>query len=494
MSLTNLNAYQQGGPILDKLKQLWGGIRSKADDPSLGYIGASMLPGVGEATDLVEIGAGLQDRSLGRVGLGLAGLMLPFVGAAGLKKIGKKAIGKKAGDKYFSPKALSQARGRRDSKGHYVDMDPRTFLELTDTGGEGFGRSINPAKLGRVKNLIKEGALFESSPHLAYRKGPESDIAEVFGEEGRHRAKALADLGVESMPVRVRHVGGYEILQGDPDDYGGLWPRVIRGRSGDVEIPYPVSDPRAARKLDPAQRLKRKKEMGFDLDVYHGTVTPIDPDSPTVQMGDWTTFKKGKRGHMGRGIYVTPNADIASRFATEKIPTDKFGEPLAGMGSLYQPRVYKVTVRSDKLLHLPDDVAKGIRERKVSNPRTVYDEIWNDAVEEFDNGFIGDEIDWEDYIEEGAAQGTYPLTDPNFKYDMVKERVIELARDRGYQGLRSVVGDKDVINIFDMKDMRSATAAQFDPSKADVRHLLAGIGGLGGARYMSNALREDREN
>ena len=46
-----------------------------------------MLPGIGEATDLVEIGAGLQDRSPGRIGLGIAGLMLPFVGAAGVKKL-----------------------------------------------------------------------------------------------------------------------------------------------------------------------------------------------------------------------------------------------------------------------------------------------------------------------------------------------------------------------------------------------------------------------
>ena len=92
--LTSLNAYQQGGPILDKLKQLWGGIRARADDPSLGYIGASMMPGVGEATDLVEIGAGLQDRSLGRVGLGLGALALPFVGAPALRKLfkGRKKI------------------------------------------------------------------------------------------------------------------------------------------------------------------------------------------------------------------------------------------------------------------------------------------------------------------------------------------------------------------------------------------------------------------
>ena len=92
MSLTSLNAYRNGGPIPEKLKDLWRGIRRKADDPSWGYIGASMLPGIGEATDLVEIGAGIQDRDLGRIGLGLGSLALPFVAAPALRKMmGKKA-------------------------------------------------------------------------------------------------------------------------------------------------------------------------------------------------------------------------------------------------------------------------------------------------------------------------------------------------------------------------------------------------------------------
>ena len=91
MSLTSLNAYRNGGPISGKLKDLWRGIRRKADDPSWGYIGASMLPGLGEATDLVEIGAGIQDRDLGRIGLGLGSLALPFVAAPALRKMMGKA-------------------------------------------------------------------------------------------------------------------------------------------------------------------------------------------------------------------------------------------------------------------------------------------------------------------------------------------------------------------------------------------------------------------
>ena len=87
MSITSLNAYQQGGPILGKLKDLWGRARGLADDPSWGYMGASMIPGIGEYTDLVEIGAGLQDRDPLRVALGGAALALPFVAAPALRKI-----------------------------------------------------------------------------------------------------------------------------------------------------------------------------------------------------------------------------------------------------------------------------------------------------------------------------------------------------------------------------------------------------------------------
>ena len=44
-----------------------------------GLIGASIMPGVGEAIDIADIAAGIQDRDLGRIGLGAVGLALPFI-------------------------------------------------------------------------------------------------------------------------------------------------------------------------------------------------------------------------------------------------------------------------------------------------------------------------------------------------------------------------------------------------------------------------------
>jgi len=91
--IAGLSAYQEGGPVIDKLKNLWRGVRREADDPSLAYTAGAMAPYTSMGADAVEVLAGLQDlrtsrgKSLGRVGLGIAGLAIPGLTAAGWKGI-----------------------------------------------------------------------------------------------------------------------------------------------------------------------------------------------------------------------------------------------------------------------------------------------------------------------------------------------------------------------------------------------------------------------
>jgi len=98
--IRSLPRYQSGGPVSSGIKGLWEDIRKRADDPSLGYMAASMAPFVGPGTDLVEIGAGAEDfvkadkyDALKRIMFGIAGLALPFASAATIR----------AGTKKFAP-------------------------------------------------------------------------------------------------------------------------------------------------------------------------------------------------------------------------------------------------------------------------------------------------------------------------------------------------------------------------------------------------------
>lgn len=98
--IRSLPRYQASGPVSNGIKGLWESIRERADDPSLGYMAASMAPFVGPGTDLVEIGAGAEDfvkadksDALKRIMFGIAGLALPFASAATIR----------AGTKKFAP-------------------------------------------------------------------------------------------------------------------------------------------------------------------------------------------------------------------------------------------------------------------------------------------------------------------------------------------------------------------------------------------------------
>ena len=77
---------------------LWGSIRRFLEPQTGGetaaLVGASFAPGLGEAIDVADFVAGVQDRDPVRMGFASAGLLLPFVAGSTLRKIGSKAPSK----------------------------------------------------------------------------------------------------------------------------------------------------------------------------------------------------------------------------------------------------------------------------------------------------------------------------------------------------------------------------------------------------------------
>ena len=460
MSLTNLNAYQQGGPILDKLKQLWGGIRSKADDPSLGYIGASMLPGVGEATDLVEIGAGLQDRSPGRVGLGIAGLMLPFVGAAGLKKIGKQV-----------------AKPKRRAKGQ--QMTPQQKQKLREAVAEEAGGDVKDVN----KNIEVIKARLRETPETRRKRIAQEMIAQVRPED--------------RMPFTGIEMGAARRLAPNLEDLS----------------PAQIQD---ILKLPPEERLKA---LGYlHGNVFHGTKYNLQGSHLKV-FADDSGMKNFGRGQLGPGIYTHEDPWVANYFTSGPMRDVTFQnrrglakgvgnwtpyERMQAQGSQVMP----LMVRPSRLLNVrrhntPQRIYSEIETLKERGGATAKEILEKTMPTPFDEMIV--ELDRGIQPFNPLGQGSWSHGSSGLVPGLGSQEhagLNRLAQGLGYEGL-SVNSDitgllydnpwrpNEVLTFAPGSGLRSAFA-KFDPRKLHYKDLMAGIGGLAGARYMSNAMREDQ--
>ena len=289
--LTSLNAYQQGGPILDKLKSLWEGVRGRADDPSLGYIGASMLPGIGEATDLVEIGAGLQDRSLGRVGLGLAGLALPFVGAAGLRKLlkGRRKLPmdearrlKREALGIFNPNLDTRVPSTRKAFKAEFDVDAYHGTDVPMRPGEEW-TSLEPSGSGMLGPGIYSG-----NPGTASGYAVENARNAAFLDAPmRVRDPSLNQPRI--YPIKVR---GKKLLQVDRSP-GSDYMKIVR----ELDTPaYRFEN--GPNYQDPDDIANLAKELGYE-GLYDGTLgvnATISMFDPKNIRSPWAAFDPAKAG------------------------------------------------------------------------------------------------------------------------------------------------------------------------------------------------------
>lgn len=100
------------------------------------------------------------------------------------------------GARYFTHEALAYALAEAEglSRTAIVAMAPHDFLCLAAPGHSEYSAKA-------VRSALETTGAFWDVPYLVLEEN--GDIAQVISHEGRHRARALAALGVREMPVRI---------------------------------------------------------------------------------------------------------------------------------------------------------------------------------------------------------------------------------------------------------------------------------------------------
>lgn len=152
---------------------------------------------------------------------------------------------------HFSKESIDNAYQQPlDSRDILIYINPKDFLFVAMSGHY-------DEKMSRIKELIKENTNFNEIPFLNFVHDGEG-TARVTGHEGRHRAKALMELGITEMPVLLRHrydENGQAMLwhkmNSSDNKFYDMWPERLYGERGSSEetnknsknyISFPIED------------------------------------------------------------------------------------------------------------------------------------------------------------------------------------------------------------------------------------------------------------
>ena len=157
-----------------------------------------------------------------------------------------------SGDKYFRPESLESFNFINPaSRETLTYMSPDEFLTLAEKG-------TDKGKTKKVSELIKSDTKFENLPSIHFTHDGKG-MAQVVGHEGRHRMRALKELGVTKVPVRLGSEGKKSIRWGNADEVDHLdyippkeRPTQIKSEDGDAVLPmfdsdaFPIYSPKEA--------------------------------------------------------------------------------------------------------------------------------------------------------------------------------------------------------------------------------------------------------
>ena len=234
-------------PDLDKQDwindyDMYGGTNYSVQDPSKirSYYGAAFDP---DNKGLPNILGSAAPVAAGGI---LAALgMAPEEAEAGVFpyafKMAEDAL--QRGSALFSEKALKSAA--RDASGNsrtaITMMSPDEFLRVVPTPEN----SISQKNVDKIAEHIKSGGKLDDVPFLTVKMDDEMKMPRYSGHEGRHRALALKQLGIEEMPVRIKMgdnmgIRWDQLHSGNPLTRKSLPDQVLHEGKGNTSSAFPI--------------------------------------------------------------------------------------------------------------------------------------------------------------------------------------------------------------------------------------------------------------
>ena len=268
-----------------------------------------------------------------------------------------------SGDKYFRPESLESFNFINPaSRETLTYMSPDEFLTLAKKG-------TDKGKIKKVSELIKSDTKFENLPSIHFTHDGKG-MAQVVGHEGRHRMRALKELGVTKVPVRLGSEGKKSIRWGNADEVDHLdyippkeRPTQIKSEDGDAVLPmfdsdaFPIYSPKEAivtkqapkakdfpnevksLKGEPVKKINevRQKIKPNPYVAYHSTKAEFNEFDPDMGVGGqmWFTSKKdlAEKGYEGAQSGRLVKAELDIRNPAGRAEYEKYGiDELMGMG------------------------------------------------------------------------------------------------------------------------------------------------------------------
>ena len=426
-----------------------------------GLLAASITEPAGTAIDLADFAIGFRERDLPRMGWATAGAALPFVGAAGIKGLLRRR-GAKAADEGVIFREADADIGAEGMEGlnrpgrAYRGMEATEYDATVGSGGGATSRQdYSIADEGTsYADDIRDAESYvnfgRSDPRIT---GRPSYIVEVDATDLTRSPDGYLKASGEVPPERIERV--WKIT----DEDGALVGREV-ARTAD-ELP-----------MDEASRVARAGSR-YPSTGYHGTTADISEFSGPTWITDDPRVASHYADRARAGDILEEGIEAGEEFVGG---VDELDPYMAMEGAVREggQNVMPLRYGAGDVLDMtelgdspdPEDLLAWLRDRKIIEFEHADIDDWlNDLT-------VDDPALWK-MIEDWGLE----VDIKNAGFGGLRIEDIVASNQRGAMG---TIGHTSTL-VFDPKNIRSSTAAAFDPAQVESASLVAGGAGLLGA-------------